>query len=316
MKDPPPIGTKQFSAVSALGLAFSPDGKELAGCFGSAPGYRLVCWSEDTEVVFDHYFQANLLGRSDAGNLQWAPDGSGWLPKGRVFIDRGARRLVWKLDTEHNVFGARFLDADTLLVNRARSHTTPTLVQLRFPRAAIDASLDAIESGVDAYVRPGSPVNVDVQLGTIMYSDRSQVVRELTQAISERLEALGLTVAPDAPTKLLARYSEAPGKTIRVDRHGRRYPFAGRAGTGPSVQETKGRLELVWAVDDGQTPLWYAEVASGAPGNRLDSVTSATLRERMFKNLLYWLADTQIPYFIPRNRVLDQLPIMAKPEYR
>jgi WD40 repeat protein len=91
-------------------LAFSPDGKELALLFDSATSMRIVTWDlVGNRPGVDHRVPPSVVrslktpGTVDGPNiyfgrhLEWLGDGSGWLVRGEVVIDKANGAAVWRV---------------------------------------------------------------------------------------------------------------------------------------------------------------------------------------------------------------------------
>jgi hypothetical protein len=83
-------------------LAFSPDGRELAGLFEFNRISQLLCWNvADGEQVVQIDFGAPVRAILNATvaylhhPLDWFPDRGRWLVYGQGVVDRDAGRLIW-----------------------------------------------------------------------------------------------------------------------------------------------------------------------------------------------------------------------------
>lgn len=101
-----------FSVSQVKGLAFSADGAELA-CFVESLNQtsRLVSWKmTGGEVAVDHQFVkrvSDLVGNTfgyKGNNLEWVPDGSGWLLFGQAWIDYQSGAPVYKIPADPKDF--------------------------------------------------------------------------------------------------------------------------------------------------------------------------------------------------------------------
>ncbi|MEX0712007.1 MAG: hypothetical protein WD278_06635 [Pirellulales bacterium] len=125
------------------GLAFSPDGQELAML--TDHGKRIVCFNGRAELVFEH--DLSLDGTEGwfpfyrGPAIEWEPGGRGWLLNGRWLFHRGQRQVVWRIkDMDHQDARARFLDEDHVLVPRGEGDSRE-LVGLAIPWRRIEAGL-------------------------------------------------------------------------------------------------------------------------------------------------------------------------------
>jgi hypothetical protein len=114
------------SSVFCQGLAFTPDGTELAGLFVTNDKSRLLSWKIGPgKLVENHLFSTELIKRfqnsfSDHGRpLEWLPDHSGWLLYGKALMNRGNGRVAGlvEVDRDDLWMGPRkILDRDRVLV--------------------------------------------------------------------------------------------------------------------------------------------------------------------------------------------------------
>ncbi|MEX2118579.1 MAG: hypothetical protein WD847_03140 [Pirellulales bacterium] len=129
--------------VDIDGLAFSPDGQELAML--TDRGKRIVCFNGRAELVFEHDLSIDGTDgwfpfyRGPA--IEWEPGGRGWLLNGRSLFHRPRRQVVWRIkNMDHQDARARFLDEDHVLVPRGEGDSRE-LVGLLIPWRRIEAEL-------------------------------------------------------------------------------------------------------------------------------------------------------------------------------
>jgi WD40 repeat protein/dienelactone hydrolase len=87
------------------GLAFSPDGSELAGLFDAGPSRETVSWDLADGSVREHLTapgrwaeQVKPLPGYVGQSLEWLADGRGWLVAMRAGVERGSGRIAWHSD--------------------------------------------------------------------------------------------------------------------------------------------------------------------------------------------------------------------------
>jgi len=95
--------------MNCPGVAFSPDGREVAALFDYNGAWHLVCWNLQNGKVADRVeFGGNLLRILGArfaylyGPLEWFPDQTRWLVYGQGIVDRTRHKLIWKIPDEPN----------------------------------------------------------------------------------------------------------------------------------------------------------------------------------------------------------------------
>jgi hypothetical protein len=107
------ILSKNRNGLRLRQLAFSPDGKELAVMFDGVRGLRLLTWDlVGNRPGVDHTLPTSFVrslktpGHHDGPNeyfgrhLEWLGDGSGWLVRGEVVIEKATGAQVWRLDLQ------------------------------------------------------------------------------------------------------------------------------------------------------------------------------------------------------------------------
>jgi hypothetical protein len=135
------------------GLAFSPDGKELAALFNTDGGDYLQAWDFETgKRKASHKFTTPLAKTAKAAAwnlidgypepLEWLPDRSGWLAYGQLMIDHDRGKVFWTRDPEdlNVLWQRRFLDADHIVTVMVKSPRERQLEIITLPKDEIEAA--------------------------------------------------------------------------------------------------------------------------------------------------------------------------------
>jgi hypothetical protein len=138
----------------AAGIAFSPDGEEVAMLWrlGQRPPAwgKLLCWDVRTgKKLVDHLLGYDppqidsLWGDGGPRTLQWLPDKSGWLLFNHLLVDRESGAIVYRISPEPGFSGAiverRFLDRDHVTTLEGTFEKQLRVIAL--PREQIDAAV-------------------------------------------------------------------------------------------------------------------------------------------------------------------------------
>lgn len=307
-------GQAQFSRQGSnlfQGMSFSPDGSQLAIAMGSL-NTRLLFLDLKTGKPID---ELEISGKTVASGayhgtaIEWLGD-RGWCLFGTNIVDRRARRVVWTLDVPlgDRLTARRTLPGGWLCVSGSRSKSH--LAFLPIPWDRIDASLAAMNSDADAHLKPGDKISLEIQLGELRFGSTGETIGRLTKVFRERLEPDGIVLADDQPLILAVDYSESAGTTLSEDSRN------GPNTTGRKVEATKTHLKMKVFSRGRDTPLWSHEFAHDPKivtiiGNA--ERNSASARDASFQQLLYALGSQPLPYFIPRDEMLSQLPGTSRP---
>ena len=318
-----PAGTLAVKGA-CNGMAFSPDGTELAGLFFEAPGGRLTVWDlAKGEVVVDHSLPSGpsfpTPGWADAGarSIDWLPDGSAWLLAGHALVNRKDGRWVWSLfapsykDPKGNVRqdaliysqAIKLLDNDHAIAGLKPRGGRPGLEVVDLPWSKIDASIKAVESNTPALLNSGGSLSLQFHVGNVRYSTPKEVEAGLAEAIGDGLAAQGIKVAEGQPVVLHVTHNEEPGPPYRI--------FGPGAGTNNFVISTRFTTELSLTVPGGKTPVWTDQkVETGLGHFTTDRKTGGRVDEtgmRMggFEGVKNSVKSLGLPYFIPRPQDKD-----------
>ena len=323
------LGKVPHGSFSCAGMAFSPDGSELAAVFLQDPGSRLICWEvANGEVVADYPFPSGPTfptpGWSDGGRtVDWLPDGSAWLLEGHALVNRKDGQWVWNLfappskGPDGNFLpdgfiyyqGAKLLDDDHAIAGARARGATPRLEVVTIPWPKIDASLKAAEEKAPALLGPGGSISLKIDVGAVRFSTPQEVKDQLAAAIGEGLSAAGITVADGQPVVLHVRHAEESGPGYRI--MGPRLPNGANM-----VTSTRFITELSLTVPNTKAPVWISQkVETGLghfatdrqTGGRIDE---AGMRQGGFRGVQASLKSLGLPYFIPnpKDKHLALLP--------
>ncbi len=304
--------------VNPEGLSFSPDGSELAGLFTSGTESKLWVWDvAKGTVVVDHTLKGNVKlnvpgAQSYKGRaIEWLPDGSAWLLSGHTIVDRAGGRPVWIFRSGEG----DFYPEPRLLVDNDHMLTVggPTddrrLEVVALPWKQVDAALKAIEAKSPAYICPGQPVSLKIDIGDVRFGSADETHAGITKTLVERLQSEGIPVAEGQSAVLHIRYGEAAGETLREMKSKGPLPGFGGTPTGRTIQATKALCSISWELEGQKTPIW-AEKLDFDPTNLMVSgeATDAKARESAFGVLKLRLAGVPLPYFVPKFSSLSTLP--------
>jgi hypothetical protein len=128
-------------------VAFSPNGREVAGLFFYNSHHHLACWELNTGKLVERVeFGGNLraiLGAPQAylfTPLEWFPQQNRWLVFGQGIVDRNTKRLIWTIpDEAHRYrFGIRHVASDDCVLSVVDEDNRLALASIQLPLAEID----------------------------------------------------------------------------------------------------------------------------------------------------------------------------------
>ena len=190
-----------FPVSMCGGLAFSPDGTEIAAIVHQD---RFLVWNTtDGSLALNHILERSVTQKTGLGpGLQWLPNGRGWFINGTQLLLDDPLSIVWEAAEPSTRRHGYVVDHNHILASEQENGSR--LVPIKLPWTTID-SLDSILS--KSLVGEGTQIQVQVlEKG----KDTNQQPR-FTDALEDRCRALGLDVSNDAPVRLLMEYSEKQG---------------------------------------------------------------------------------------------------------
>lgn len=310
-------------------LRFSPDGDQLVALMSGSEETRIMVIDIKTgkhDPELDCVFPGHLLSTIDGGasyqgpKLECLPNRT-FLIAGSLWVDGDTGRVVWYLDRGPDRYNsAERIAVPNGLIVREGSDEQRQLVVLESPSEAITASLKAIDAGQPGAVRPGQAVSLAIKIGKLLHGTPEETTAALTETLTERLAAVGIEVTDEQPTVLRIEYQEALGNTLQESirtRNGNG-PLLGGVPTGKSVQTTQAALTMSWTRDKVKKPLWSKILVVNPTILFVEGeITPEKARTAMFDDLKNTLLAQPIPYFIPDDQSLVQLPgvsVLKDPE--
>lgn len=151
-----PAPAPEHGHLDCQGLAFSPDGEELAGLFGAWDHSYLIVWElKDGSRVVEHEFQPQLKDKCKVDpwfkgrTLEWFPDKKRWLAYGKAIIDRQVGGPVWVMeDTPDRVPAApRVVLDDQRIMVVATSKDQVSLEAYELPKDLIASAAEIVAAG-------------------------------------------------------------------------------------------------------------------------------------------------------------------------
>lgn len=288
-------------------LAFSPDGTELA-LFSTHPSPRLIVWSTTGEMVLDVPVpRPRVVGPRT--NLEWLPDGKGWLVGGYL-IDRATTRVVVSIRVPFaSQVLPHVLDKDRVIGVFGKDDVQG-LRTITLPWDKLNASLKQMTDKAGAYISPGEPISLQIDV-TGLRGDEGETKRILTDALTKRLARDGVGVTPGRYTILWLKMSEKAGETLPIYNRASPFDFRG-SDTGKKATEAKGAAVLeLWAQGIPQ-PLWRGHLTAASSRSFREEITDQTIRKSMLDQLGNQVGDTDLPYFVPKSQDVITLPVVVE----
>ncbi|MDB5309270.1 MAG: hypothetical protein JWO38_3472 [Gemmataceae bacterium] len=314
----PPAGPKgvvpkrsaRFDAIFVFawtrGLAFSPDGTELAA-FSTHPSPRLLVWNTKGELVTDEPVPMPRT-ISHRNTLEWLPDGSGWLVNGYLF-DRASKRVVVSIRVPFaSDVLPHLLDKDRVIgvfgEDRGRLQT------VTIPWEKLNVSLKQMTAKAPSYLAPGEPVSVALELAGLR-GDEADTRKILTDALTRRLARDGIPVGEGKSTVLRLKLAEEAGESLPIYERQSPFDFRGKD-TGRKATEVKGAAVLELVAKGEDQPLWRGQLTAFSARSFKEEITDLAVRKSMLEHLGRQLSGMDMPYFIPKSKDVVALPAVVE----
>ena len=294
------------------GMSYSPDGK-LLGIVYSETNSVVVFLDVTSGQIADQVAFAGKPPTASAykgAAVEWMGDRA-WCLFGGTVIDRPTKQVVWNLDLP---ITSRLTPRKTLAggwVMKSGPHRKERLVFMPSPDKEIQASLKAMASTSPAHLRPGMSISLDIKVGQLRSGTAQDTSKRLTDIFTTRFEGDKISIADGQPTVLKVEYSESAGRMLQ-ERKG-----IGAEATGQTVQSTQVLIKLNLTSRDGGSSFFEHTIDYNPHGvsiTQAGGVNEATVRDSVFRQLLFALSEAPIPYFVPQESTLSKLPGVTKIE--
>ncbi|MDB5354889.1 MAG: hypothetical protein JWN24_1342 [Phycisphaerales bacterium] len=278
------VGRLSIDGTWGLRLAFKPDGTQLA-----ATGQDLLfVWDLTTGKKLHDLSPSGVVGQSVA----WVGEGF-ILLDGRSLVWLDKKMVAWTYENTVHPGGenlcASFAGRYWYAAAPAGRGGKPALVSVTLPHEAARKAAMAINLDQEMIIKPGSTVSLDVAVA-------GEVQQKVTDSLTARLQQMGMTVAANAPVKLIAR--SEPGDTVEMQYHTFGAGFGGNQKM--NVATTKLRLALETA---GGKILWERRTATSPPpmlmmkqGQTIDQAVAEAMKPSSA-----FFEMTRIPDYVPKT---------------
>jgi hypothetical protein len=309
-KGAPPKRNPKLDAVFVYGwtngLAFSPDGNELAA-FSTHPSPRLMVWNVKGELVLDEPVpMPRAIGHRNT--LEWQADGGGWLVNGYLF-NRASKRVTLSIRVPFATDILPHLLDDDRVIGVFGDHAD-RLQTFTIPREKLSAALKQLAAKAPSYLAPGEAVSLELELAGLR-GDEAETRKVLTDALTRRLARDGIPIGANKTTVLRLKLSEEAGDTLPIFERQSAFDFKGRE-TGKKATEAKGAAVLELVVKGEDKPLWRGRLTAMSARSFTEEITDAAVRKSMLEHLSRQLSGMDMPYFIPKSKDILALPAVVE----
>ncbi|MDB5331317.1 MAG: hypothetical protein JWP03_2468 [Phycisphaerales bacterium] len=279
------LGRLSAESTWALKLAFKPDGTQLA----AAGQDLLFVWDLATGKKLHELSPIGVMGQS----IAWVGEGFVLLD-GQSLVALDKKMVAWVYDnpssrntqgSTRETFAGRYWYAA-----EAGQGAKPALVSVALPHEAARREALAVNFDQEMIVKPGTTVSLDVAVA-------GEVQQKVIDALTARMKQSGITIAANAPVKLIAR--SEPGETREMEYRAFRAGFGGNQKI--SVATSKLRLALETA---GGKVLWERRSATSPPG-MLMMKQGQTIEQGVaeaMKPSAGFFENSRVPDYVPKSQ--------------
>ncbi len=310
---------KPLPIVICDGLAFSPDGKELAGSFFG--GSQIAVWTVKGELKLFATIPNCVQFRTDDHNgLNWLPDGSGWLVGGTNLIRRENLLLTWQLGADDRSMShdrlSSMVDQHHVVTTR-QSGNGYSVAVIQVPWKQIGDAIDVLGPQSAPLVYHDCRAGLTLAVETSNAADQQTVSDEISVILRKQLESNGVIVAEKRPVMLTFDYQEKSGKELQVR------TSDGSEKRLPTVDIS---TSVTWT-HQGETLWSHSFKPIATSGMYLRSSDETSLRDQAYREVVEHYSDLAIPtricasakFRLPlqtglRDRRGEALPWKWKPE--
>lgn len=318
---PTPSKTEDGSFVRLEEVRISPDGNEIACVLTGQSAWvievhKLSDGSRDFQLTIpiSNLNQLSHIASYKGPKLDYVQQPAGFLLGGGGFVDRESGLMPWTyapglLEFSH---WKRMLTPAGLIVSTG-DRQARKIEAIPFPAEKLEKSLKAYHQDVPAIVKPGAKVKLLVKVDKVRFGTVEGTKSALEDALAERLAEDGLEVADDGETIMTVNYGEAAGKQLQEIAGGSPFRGGGTA-TGRSVQSTAGVIDIDWVSKDKKTKI-YADKIELDPNTLIirqgEVLSEENIRSKVFGVVKARLAGLPLPYFVPDDKSISNLPLVT-----
>ena len=306
--------TKPLQQATAVGLAFSPDGRSLAVATVERSGAKSTTLIQFFDMADgEETARASIPGTLNtvgpplytyAGpHLQWFPDSRLLLVEGLLVVSPTLGRTVAAISevAPNNTLANAFprVPLDGAIATPVGGSSRAGLAILEVPTDPLGELIGRIADGsVDAPIRPEADVQLVVEVEKVLHGAPSAVGDAIDERLVTELETLGLPVVESGGSEPLLQvsYRESVGKPFAENRGTVFNPMP----TGKTAASTTIDVTMEWLDRPGGSVLWRREIAY-APRTLVglgsdfspESIRAATIRRFLDGPL-----PAELPYFV------------------
>lgn len=287
-------------------LAFSPDGKELAG-FTTYPEPRLLVWDEKGKITADAML-TSVPRHGLRETILWLPGNMGWLING-CMVERQSKLTL--LSVRRGIgsdLALQPLDENRWIGKFGKGESAVETV--RIPWELLYRTLAAMKNDSDAYIAPNTSTSLIVEFAGLR-GDAGEAQTKVQEAINRRLAQFKMKLEGGQQTAFRIRLAERAGDRLPIFERQSRFDFFG-INTGRTAVEAEGEVVVEFLAAGVNQPLYREVMHVTSSRSFSEEVNDATLRKSMLDNLAYRIASLDLPYYIPKSDDLIALPAVIE----
>lgn len=296
-----------LSSHTIYNLAFSPDGSRLATVVYELDKTTFVlCDMKAGKLEVAFSIPGDLSKSIDktysykGADLEWLPDGKGWLLYGALVVEESSKQVVWQFPyPSEEIIPTTRHAAGSAVLALAQGTAGRTIKGYEIPWPRITEALTSATPAA-AYFGTGVKVRLQFQLGALVNGGVADPTKALVeQGIRKRLANQRIEVDDaDASLAILRiNYEEKVGPQMEFRKLGA--PFNSPATVIPS---TNAVVTISVLAPDGAKSLYSNSIKVDAPSFLMNAdPTAAGLRQKTLDGVKSRLESAPLPIYIPKD---------------